>query len=171
MTRAEIIRLNRELRPQGEKWCPGCETAKPLTEFPKNRAHKDGHAGICSKCNAAECRAKHAANPEPYRERACAWQREHPEAVRLRARKAASARRARVRDAFVEDIDPQVVYERDEGVCGICLDPVERDEFDVDHIVPLALGGEHSYENVRTSHASCNRQRGRSVSLATVNVG
>ena len=63
--------------------------------------------------------------------------------------------------AFVEEVDPQVVFERDEGVCGICGGVVERDRFDVDHVIPLALGGEHSYENARLAHVSCNRRRGR----------
>jgi 5-methylcytosine-specific restriction endonuclease McrA len=57
------------------------------------------------------------------------------------------------------------VFERDEGICGICGEPVAREEFDVDHVIPLALGGEHSYANVRLSHVPCNRRRGRSVSL------
>lgn len=71
-----------------------------------------------------------------------------------------AARRARKRDAFVEKIVIQVVWERDEGVCGICGKPADRESFHVDHVIPLARGGEHSYANVQVAHPFCNIKKG-----------
>jgi len=66
-------------------------------------------------------------------------------------------RRARLRGQFVEDVDPGVLYDRDGGVCGICGGPVDPYDFHVDHIVPIARGGEHSYANTQLAHPRCNR--------------
>jgi 5-methylcytosine-specific restriction endonuclease McrA len=72
-------------------------------------------------------------------------------------------RRARKREAFVEEVWRSKVFERDGWICGICGDPVNRDakvpELDapvMDHIVPLAQGGEHSYSNTQCAHFYCN---------------
>lgn len=66
-------------------------------------------------------------------------------------------RRALKRGAGVtEEIVPLVVLERDDGVCGICGDDVDPLNFHVDHIIPLARGGSHTYGNVQVAHPSCN---------------
>lgn len=65
-------------------------------------------------------------------------------------------RRALEISAFVEDVQPALVYERDMGLCQICGLPVEAGEFHLDHGIPLARGGEHSYSNCQTAHARCN---------------
>lgn len=69
-------------------------------------------------------------------------------------------RRAMKANGFVEHVDPAVVYERDMGLCQICGLPVE-DDFNMDHRIPLFLGGKHSYDNCQTSHASCNFKKAR----------
>jgi 5-methylcytosine-specific restriction endonuclease McrA len=70
-----------------------------------------------------------------------------------------SRRRAMKADAFVETVNPAIVYERDMGLCGICGLPVEGDDFNMDHRVPLMLGGKHSYDNCQTAHALCNLRK------------
>lgn len=67
----------------------------------------------------------------------------------------AAARRARVRDQFVEHIDRVVVFERDNGICGLCGMAVVG-PFTIDHIIPISKGGPHSYENVQLAHPTCN---------------
>jgi 5-methylcytosine-specific restriction endonuclease McrA len=74
---------------------------------------------------------------------------------------AVERREARLRGAsVVEDIDRQLVWERDEGICGICGESVDHADFHIDHIKPLALGGEHSYANVQVAHPFCNLSKG-----------
>lgn len=71
------------------------------------------------------------------------------------------SRRARKNGAFVEQVDPAVVFERDRGICGICTKPIDPpDKWHVDHVVPLAKGGAHSYHNTQPAHAFCNISKG-----------
>jgi 5-methylcytosine-specific restriction endonuclease McrA len=83
-----------------------------------------------------------------------------PEERRARVRQRKQARRARERDQFVEQVDPHIVFERDEGICGICHCAVDVADYHVDHVIPLARGGEHSYANVQVAHPTCNRRKG-----------
>lgn len=55
------------------------------------------------------------------------------------------------------------VFDRDGYRCGICGCPVDRSlewpdlgSASVDHIVPFARGGEHTFSNVQCSHLICN---------------
>ncbi|WP_216362098.1 HNH endonuclease signature motif containing protein [Pseudonocardia sp. N23] len=79
-------------------------------------------------------------------------------------RTAARRRRARERNAYDEDVIAIVVFERDSWLCHLCGTPCDGRPSQtwrplaatLDHVVPLARGGRHSYANVRTAHARCN---------------
>jgi 5-methylcytosine-specific restriction endonuclease McrA len=98
------------------------------------------------------------------REQALESARKYAEAnkdlIRVIGRRSAATRRARIFGAFVEVVDPVVVFARDGGICGICGVSVGQDSWEVDHRIPLARGGLHSYDNVQVSHARCNRSKG-----------
>lgn len=49
---------------------------------------------------------------------------------------------------------------RQQGRCGICAQPLAAHDIEVDHIVPVALGGSNAISNLRLVHAACNRARG-----------
>jgi hypothetical protein len=61
------------------------------------------------------------------------------------------------------------VFERDGWVCHICGEPVSRDPLSrldgasIDHVVPIAAGGTHTMENVRTAHLRCNIKKSDAV--------
>lgn len=101
------------------------------------------------------------------KERALAKSKEYaaanPELRRAIGRKSRQTRRARLAAAFVEVVDAKVVFERDKGMCGICMKPIGSDKWHVDHITPLAQGGEHSYANSQLAHAKCNQSKGARV--------
>ena len=71
-------------------------------------------------------------------------------------------RRARLLDAFVEDVLLDAIILRDQGLCGICSDPI-MGPLELDHIVPLAAGGTHEPDNVQLAHRSCNRRKGTTL--------
>lgn len=75
-------------------------------------------------------------------------------------RDAVAKRRALYMGAFVEDVDRCIVWERDEGMCQICFEPVEIYDMHLDHVVPLVKGGMHSYANTQTACAPCNLKKG-----------
>jgi len=71
-----------------------------------------------------------------------------------------------------EYVNKWQVFERDGWICGLCHEPVDREAKwpdwespSLDHIVPLAVGGPHIYENVQCAHLGCNliKNDGRKV--------
>jgi 5-methylcytosine-specific restriction endonuclease McrA len=79
-------------------------------------------------------------------------------------RAATQARRARLRGAFVEDVDPLIVFQRDRGICALCSKPVDpAARWDIDHIEPVSKGGAHSYDNVQLAHKFCNQSKGNKL--------
>lgn len=76
--------------------------------------------------------------------------------------------RARLKAAFVESVDPIKVFERDGWRCHLCGKATPRKlrgscqprAPELDHIVPLSLGGDHSYRNTACSCRSCNQIKG-----------
>lgn len=97
---------------------------------------------------------------------ACAAERS-----RRHRRVAKALRRARQRATAVEPLDPIKVLERDGWrcrLCGIDTPPHLRGTCDpaapeMDHIVPLALGGAHTMDNVQCACRACNGAKGASV--------
>src|ERR1700677_818703 len=83
------------------------------------------------------------------------WCKENPDKVRDYH----SNRRTRKRNAFIENIDRQIVLERDNGICGICKNLVDTTNYHIDHIIPLAKGGKHHYNNVQIAHPTWNWQK------------
>lgn len=60
------------------------------------------------------------------------------------------------------------LVESGNAVCGICGLPIApEDEWDTDHIVPISVDERRmwSHDNVRPSHARCNRSRGATMAL------
>lgn len=92
------------------------------------------------------------------------WKRRHPDAVRDDTQK----RRAMRREAFVEPVSRRAIYERDNGICGICREPVPYRRFHLDHIIPIAFGGTHEPSNVQVSHGVCNMRKGARVQAPAI---
>lgn len=65
-----------------------------------------------------------------------------------------------------ESFDRMEIFHRDGGICKICGEPANPFMFHIDHIIPIAAGGEHTRDNVQTSHPSCNMSKGAKVVLA-----
>lgn len=84
---------------------------------------------------------------------AVVYQRDHPEhRSRYKARKKGAA--------VVERFSHEEIAERDGWTCHICEEPVTRERWSIDHLVPLSFGGEHTRANVKLAHHSCNASRG-----------
>lgn len=68
-----------------------------------------------------------------------------------------------------ERINKRRVFERDKWRCQLCGCKVRRTkewntrQATIDHIVPIALGGEHSYANVQTACMECNSKKGATI--------
>lgn len=73
-------------------------------------------------------------------------------------------RKAKQRGVTVESVNPLTVLTRDGWRCQLCGNPTpkrlrgtyEPNAPEVDHIVPLSKGGEHSYRNTQCACRKCN---------------
>lgn len=80
---------------------------------------------------------------------------------------AKGVRRARKRACHVEAVDPFKVFNRDGWRCQMCkirTPKTKRGSYDdnapeLDHIIPISKGGEHSYRNTQCSCRKCNREK------------
>lgn len=84
-------------------------------------------------------------------------------------------REKRLKDRIIDDdITLEALYKRDSGVCYICggkcdwNDKTTNEEGyhisgdtypTIDHIMPLAKGGMHSWDNIRLAHFRCNSNK------------
>jgi 5-methylcytosine-specific restriction endonuclease McrA len=55
------------------------------------------------------------------------------------------------------------LYERDNGLCGLCGEPICYSEMHVDHILPKSLGGPNLWDNFQIACPSCNCAKGNRV--------
>ena len=51
------------------------------------------------------------------------------------------------------------ILESHDGRCAICGWPIRGNDFDLDHIIPLAIGGPDDVDNLRPVHRSCHRRK------------
>jgi 5-methylcytosine-specific restriction endonuclease McrA len=92
-------------------------------------------------------------------------------ARRYGRRLAKAGRRARQRGAQSEPVDPMIVFRRDKWMCRLCGGKAPStlrgsrhpQAPEIDHIVPLSRGGEHSYANTQCAHRRCNAAKGSRV--------
>lgn len=88
-------------------------------------------------------------------------QAERDQRARDTAHRAAGARRARLANApKVEPIDRARIIRRDGSRCYLCGRTLKRHEVTLDHITPLARGGEHTEANLAVACQSCNSSKG-----------
>lgn len=139
--------------------CPKCtellEQDKRQKARERDRRWRQRHPERAKELGAARTRRWTEANPDRSRELRRKW----ADANRDTLQGYQERRRAHKLAAFVEDVDRKVLYERDEGHCGICYRKVDPKNFHVDHAVPLSKGGEHSYANCQIAHPACNLQK------------
>lgn len=106
-----------------------------------------------------ENREQAAARMKVWHEKNPNWRKEHRVANPDLVRDQESMRRAKRYTAYVEPVNRWILFEVYKGCCGICGEAVERDSFEVDHIIPLSKGGLHMYTNMQPSHRSCNAMK------------
>lgn len=161
------------------KRCSVCGEIKDIAEFSKNARTKDGLQVRCKPCHVkavkesrdkrpwvkAENRAKHmvaeleknraykAANKDKHRADVAAWQRANPEKRRIHHQN----RRARKRDAGgkLSSGLAEKLYQLQKGKCVCCGEPLGKD-YQLDHIMPLALGGSNDDDNIQLLRSQCN---------------
>ena len=55
------------------------------------------------------------------------------------------------------------VYQKTNGICSICGDPISENNFTIDHIIPLSKGGTDDISNLQPVCRTCNQIKNNST--------
>lgn len=98
------------------------------------------------------------ANKDQYREMARKWREKNRDYVRLKNR----MRKQKIKNAegshTVDDV--KRILEMQKRKCAACYKKLEGENYHVDHIVPLALGGSNWARNLQILCPPCNMSKG-----------
>lgn len=157
----------------GRKYCSDKCRRKALYDRKGLQVPSYGEKRICNICGKTIRFKKTGGRLPVYCSDVCkkrgAWlvTRNNPN---YRARKA--QRQARIRGVGKADrFDPFDIFERDKWICQLCgkkapkylRGTLEDLAPEIDHIVPLGVGGDHTWWNVQCSHRKCNQEKGAST--------
>jgi 5-methylcytosine-specific restriction endonuclease McrA len=129
--------------------------AHPARHRATVQRYRDRHPGR----QAEWMRAFREANPGLTAAWARAWRKTNLERALAGERERAMRRAVLKRATQIEPIRHAVIVERDGPICHLCLGHVEPADISIDHIIPLARGGPHRYENLAVSHWDCNHRK------------
>lgn len=164
----------------GKRICATCKVDTPLEEMSRTSP------SYCRECVNAAARLRNPYKPKVLGVKPCEYcgkefqfnkkknlhcSPECSEAtVNKRNWKHLQARRARLKNAFVESFNAKEIYERDNWMCGLCGDPIDpaaklpnQMSASIDHIIPISKGGTHERTNVQAAHLFCNVSKGAKV--------
>jgi 5-methylcytosine-specific restriction endonuclease McrA len=175
--KAERLRLKDRLGPQpvklrASKSCRSCGTVSTKSicssacslEISRRQREADFQSQLC-RCE--ECKrqfeTKFGARRLKYCSNRCG--RKHTKRI------SKGVDRARRRRAAIETVNPIKVFDRDKWKCQFCGTKTPRSlrgtnegrAPELDHIIPLARGGEHSYANTQCLCRTCNGSKGDKV--------
>lgn len=165
------------------KYCPRCDSTKPLDAFNKNKNRYDGYQGYCRPCQnsrnvewqidnrdryLALKKARYYNNKEKHNEGVRRWQKANPDKMaKIYARYARSHKekvnskvnRRRVliesNRLFVLDKEVKKLYSSNCIHCGTTKN------ITMDHLIPVSRGGRHSIGNLVPMCRSCNSKKGK----------
>lgn len=135
-------------RARGAAW----RAANPEKVKAKDAAWRAANPGKVR----AQATAWRAANPEKVKAASAAYKAANPEKQRVHDQN----RRARKRQAggkLSPDIEAKLL-KLQKGKCACCRQKL-GDDYHLDHILPLALGGTNTNENMQLLRAGCNQQK------------
>lgn len=128
------------------QWRERSKAARKRERLLSDPAYRSRQRAIRSRRKKARLRSDPV-----YLERVRAWRASRD------ARKRALAVRKKIRS---EPLNRSVVYDRHGGVCYLCGKVCDPEDFHIDHVIPVRLGGSHTYGNCRPTHPYCNLRKG-----------
>jgi 5-methylcytosine-specific restriction endonuclease McrA len=136
--------------------CIPCRRAYLTTNVEKVKESRAAYRAANTDKAKAYAEAYRAANPEKVRAYQAAWQKANPEAMRI----IRANRRARKRDAGgkLSKGLSEKLFKLQYGKCACCTQPL-GDNYHLDHIMPLALGGSNTDDNTQLLRQRCNLQK------------
>lgn len=163
-----FAKTRKEAKEKGEKY------------FFTGLACKNNHisvrhvSGYCTECAKENCKKNYMKNKEKEKERVKKWQKENPEKYResqLKYKFSLKCREKNRKNAKIQfhkrrktegsfnkkDIDRILINQS--GICPYCkLDICGN--YHIDHIIPIARGGNNWPENIQLTCPECNLKKG-----------
>lgn len=142
-------------RYTGSGTCIGCRLARQAADgfHEKHRAASKRSYQKNKTKVLAWCKEYRANNSKKIRGWQDEWRRRNPE----KARAWCLNRRARLAGGRISAEEIKAVVLRQKGQCAACH---KRAKLDMDHIIPLALGGGSEPSNIQGLCGTCNRSKG-----------
>ena len=148
-----------------KKKCIICHLWRPLEDFPKDQTRKAGRYPRCSPCRAADYQAnreRYIAQMREYRQRPGiaekirGWHKDYA-ARRFFYKTAANLRiRAKVKDATATTAEISRLWKQQRGICPVTGRRLNKENAQLDHIIPLKRDGSDLVENLRWVHRDVN---------------
>jgi hypothetical protein len=113
------------------------------------------YASNPKQCNAANA-AWRKANPERKKAIDAAWHKANPEAHRINGQNRRARKRANG-GTLSKNLSTKL-FKLQRGKCPCCKKHLSKN-YHLDHIVPLALGGSNTDDNIQLLRATCNQQK------------
>lgn len=166
----------RYLESIAAKWrrCVACLKIRDIEDFWKSGTKGSGHLWSCKHCQAPHQKStrKKDTNFDKARTRAKKWREAHPDLFNARIRQwrqnyperhheMVRRRRANKRSngAFlITKRELERLLNRQQHSCYICAARLDHTK-ELDHIIPIARGGQHSIGNVAWACHYCNRHK------------
>lgn len=139
--------------------CKKCGEEKPLEDFHKDKTLKNGRKKKCKVCVIGETTEWNRANTDKRTAAQYRWREKNPEVFKALSVRTSSERRARMLGTKTGYLTPDFVttlmkfYKK-------CLKCGSTENLQVDHVIPLALGGTHELKNFQILCGSCNATKG-----------
>jgi 5-methylcytosine-specific restriction endonuclease McrA len=99
-------------------------------------------------------------NPEIYKASIARAKASKPDLYREIGRRSALKRRARKKEALIENVSFEHIELRDGGCCHLCGSCVHQSVRVFDHLIPVVRNGAHAEWNLMLAHKRCNAIRG-----------
>lgn len=172
-----------------KKKCTSCQVEKYLNYFSSCKGGKHGVSSYCKSCFSRMAREKYQYNKENNIERSKAWRRNnlerskrydekyraknpekrkkwnkqyrirHADRVRITEARKGRTRREQI-NKTIDQITPEQwsqIQKKQKGKCYYCS--THPKVMEMDHVVPLKKGGEHSADNIVGCCKSCNSRK------------
>lgn len=135
------------------KICNRCGIEKPFTEFYKRLGNTDGFAGYCKKCRK---KYVNKLSQDHKKKVKASWYQQNKDVVKTYVQN----RRAKIKSCSgkLSVGLKNKLFVLQKGKCPCCNQPLGND-YHLDHIMPLSLGGTNTDDNIQLLRASCNRQK------------
>jgi hypothetical protein len=152
----------------GFKRCSKCKEIKPRDLFSDNKSRPDGKRSQCRLCengyyakNKEQIDAKHReyVSDPVNRERVKQWRKKYVSCRFFYFHEPRSTRRKVTTRASAREL--WSLWKKQRGVCPLTGIRLNRDNSEIDHIVPWIISRDNSISNLRWVYGPVNRMKGR----------